>query len=172
MKKTRGIKVALSLALVILLLVTSAVTVMAFPALNGASGKVYAWNGRSTGASGQAGLRAYRIDQPIKALGGGGSNWSYKNAPHGDQLLTIGTSYCLNIYRVLQPNGYYHATGYPYEDATSGRDQRIVRSAPYIRLAQPLVGGTWFLVADKSNPSADSDVIWYTSSSGDKAKWI
>lgn len=84
-------------------------------------------------------------------------------------------SYCVNIRRVLINNTYYYCTGYYYEDATNGRDQRvrILNHGSYstVRLADPLISGTWYMVADYSQPVQSSNVIWYTSASGSKAQW-
>lgn len=76
---------------------------------------------------------------------------------------------------------YYKCTEYGYESGSLGKDQRVrfingtygVNPITWILLSPPQVGGgPWFMVTDKSAPSASSDVIWYTSSAGTKSMWI
>lgn len=90
------------------------------------------------------------------------------------------TGYCLNIYRVQKPGGYYMCTGYDYDVEYNGRDQRVSLiqaddgdNYTYIKLKYPVVtGDDWYLVADYSSPVSKSDVIWYSSNAGNKAKWL
>lgn len=84
-------------------------------------------------------------------------------------------TYCVNMYRVLQNGIYYNCTGYYYENATGGRDQRVqllqYNGYTIVRLSSPIVGGTWYMVADYSSPVSSSSVIWYTDPNGIKARW-
>jgi len=98
--------------------------------------------------------------------------WYYLTAPHGNMYLrnALEPQEVVNIYRVLQSGIYYECKGYWYDHSTQGRDQRIVVDGTRIRLAQPLVSGTWYLQADRSTVS-NSPVIFYTDGSRPQAQW-
>ena len=106
----------------------------------------------------------------------GGNDVWYVDSSGGDYTIKSGDrAYCANIYRVLQSGTYYPCTGYYYENATGGRDQRVQLlqggGHTVVRLASPVMGGNWYMVADYSQPTAVSDVIWYTDASAMKAWW-
>ena len=96
--------------------------------------------------------------------------WWLLDAPHGDWYLrnSASASEVVNIYRVLESGSYYYCRGYWYE--SYGNDQRIKTSGSKIYLASPIMGGTWYLQADRSNPSI-SDVIFYTDGTRPQAQW-
>lgn len=136
-------------------------------------GYILGWNGQST-----APLRGHGVSQPLRVGTDTSSSsaaylWTVELAPHGNYMISAGNAgYCVNIYRVLQYGSYYLATGYPYENATSGRDQRVVLpGSNWVRLASPLVNGNWYLTADTSNPSTNSAVLWCSSTSGIRSQW-
>lgn len=165
MKKIKLKVTVLTLAMCCLLMASTAVSVFAFPGLNSAD-RILAWNGANNACLVSRGTNA-----TLQAVQNSGTLWRYENAPHGDKRLVAGNN-CVNIYRILVGGAYYNATSYPYDNGTAGIDQRIVREGSTIRLASPKMGGTWYLVTDKSAPSSSSDVIWYTNPAGTRSLWV
>lgn len=107
------------------------------------------------------------------AVMGESGSWVFLVSPHNSTnyyMRNSKTSEVVNMYRVLQNGTYYNCQGYWYDNNTQGRDQRIVIDNSKIRLAAPLVGGTWYLQADRSSVS-DSDVIFYTDGNRKQAQW-
>lgn len=105
-----------------------------------------------------------------------GNHVWYVDANSGGYLIRDGSrSYCVNIHRVLQSGIYYPCTGYVYENATGGRDQRVqliqMNGYTLIKILNPIVGGNWYMMADYSSPVSNSNVIWYTTESAAKAHW-
>lgn len=105
----------------------------------------------------------------------GDHQWWVTPRGGGYSLQTGSSNYCANIYRVLQGGAYYKCTGYPYENATGGIDQTVdlLQYGTYtiIRLRNAYQGKSWYMMADYSQPTPISDVIWYTDSSAMKARW-
>lgn len=101
-------------------------------------------------------------------------SWTFMVSPHDSSNYYIrnrSTSEVVNMYRVLQGGTYYNCRGYWYDRSTMGRDQRVVVDNMKIRLAAPLVSGSWYLQADRSVVS-DSDVIFYTDGNRKQAQWL
>ena len=122
---------------------------------------IYAWKGTGMAALTDCGVgNIITVNTSVSTR----HSWAVVAAPH------------VNIYRVLQNGIYYLCTAYPYENATQGRDQRIEilggDSFSQVRLAQPLIGGDWYMMPDRSAASSLSDVIWYTASTEMRAFWI
>lgn len=99
--------------------------------------------------------------------------WTFLTSPHNSSqyyIRNVSTNEVVNIYRVLQNGTYYYCKGYWYDNNSQGRDQRVVVDGARIRLAAPLVSGTWYLQTDHSSVS-DSDVIFYTDGNRSQAQW-
>lgn len=151
---------------------------MAVPAsaaisLNANNQYIYGWKGTGSAALTFKGVGATMTVQ--QASVGARNTWSVVTAPHGNYRITY-NGYDVNIYRVLQHGVYYNCTAYPYENGTQGRDQRVniytANNYSRVQLASPLIDGNWYMVPDKSAASAVSDVIWFTSYSGDRGYWL
>ena len=133
------------------------------------------WEGANSGAI----LKGYGVGNNLKVGTSGetGNHVWYVDANGGGYLIQDGSrSYCVNMHRILQSGIYYPCTGYYYENATGGRDQRVqliqYNNYTVIRLLNPIVGGNWYMMADYSTVVPSSDVIWYTDSSLVKAHWV
>lgn len=135
--------------------------------------EVYAWNKTAVNGNYKA-LQGHgnQVVMTVNTLDYSNSVWTWGAGIHGNYILqNVTTPYELvNITRVLQYDTYYNCRGYWYDSSTNGRDQRLVQIGSYIRLADPLVSGTWYLQTDKSSPSSSSNVIFYTGT-GLKAQW-
>lgn len=152
----------------------AAMAVPAFAAINTNANNqyIYAWKG-----SGAASLTDHGSGNTVTVnrygTGATRHGWSVVTAPHGNYRITHNGN-DINIYRVSQ-GGYYLCTTYPYENATQGRDQRvdIITTGSYsrVRLSQPLIGGSWYMMPDRSAASSSSPVIWYTASTEMRAYW-
>ena len=104
--------------------------------------------------------------------------WVVSAAPDGNYVIRdVRNGLYINIHRILVGVAYYMCTEYTYESAIQGRDQRVnilnYSSTGYsnVQLAAPQMGGTWYMVADRSSPSTSSDVIWYIYNYGAKAQF-
>ena len=133
---------------------------------------IYAWKGTGMAALTDCGVgNIITVNTSVSTR----HSWAVVAAPHGNYRITHNGN-DVNIYRVLQNGIYYLCTAYPYENATQGRDQRIEilggDSFSQVRLAQPLIGGEWYMMPDRSAASSLSDVIWYTASTEMRAFWI
>lgn len=171
-KKKKLLSVILCAALVF------ALAVPAFAAISPSSARrIYAWGGAYTGGS-LVGLAGNGIDQIVtvrNSANGGGNTWTVTRDELGRFLIqdNISNGY-INVYRVLQPNGYYNCTLRPAEDAYRDeyvRVEAVGETASKIRLYAPQMGGTWYMVTDRSAPSPTSDVIWYTNGGTQRALW-
>ena len=111
-----------------------------------------------------------------------GGTWVVESAPHGNlRINASGTRNYVNLNRIFQPNQYWLATSYPYETVDKGKDQRVTisnASGNYyglstIRLTISATNDSrqWYLMADRSGVSNNSDVIWYTSLAFPRAYW-
>lgn len=141
------------------------------------SGQPYAfcaWNGGTDSAGYKKTLQGHGLEvvMTVGNYSSSNSDWLCVTAPHGNFYLQNSQSpyELVNVTRILQYGTYYNCRGYSYESTTNGRDQRLVRTGSYIRLADPIMGGTWYLQTDKSALSSTSDVIFYTGT-GLKAQW-
>lgn len=146
------------------------------------TGKLYGWNGQTVNGS-KAALTSmgYNARAQVRT-GAGNQQWTIKAHKLGGYVIQNNDGYYLNMYRVAYPAVgqfvYYYATSYVLEDSLNAYDQRVVLpSNNTIQLAVPQVSSAgsvsknWYLLTDKSSPSASSDVIWYGDYSTSKAKW-
>lgn len=147
--------------------------------------KIYGWNGAAINGS-RAALTSTGLDSPIRLQTGDAGNqqlWTIKTSDGGGYTIQCENGYYLNIYRIAYPAVgnfvYYYATSYIYESKFNGADQRVLLpSGGYIQLAEPQVPSegsvsrSWYLLADKTNPSTLSDVIWYGDNTTNKARWV
>lgn len=167
-----------------------AMAVPAFAALpTSGSAHFYAWGGATIGGS-KAALTGMGQGNHLKVSTSNlpsSQTWIVKIASAGGYTISRDENRqnCVNIYRVAQststPYCYYYATEYPYESSTNGRDQRVsytkVNGKDAIYLYSPLVptsgsvSGSWYLVTDATNPSTQSDVIWFGDASAAKGHW-
>lgn len=109
----------------------------------------------------------------------GNDIWMVEDVGNNEYVIYSAPDCYVNIYRVLQNNSYYLCTGFRYENETGGQDQRVKLlqhknvNPPYtiIQLAHPAVGGSWYMMADYSQPVPSSSVVWYTNPNLVKARW-
>lgn len=123
-------------------------------------------------------LKGHGINQSITVgtnNGAAGNDVWYVEEKNNAYVIYAPDGYYVNINRTLQNGTYYRCTGYYYENETQGRDQLVslIHTGNYtlVRLANPIIAGNWYMMADYSQPVSQSDVIWYTDSSQLKARW-
>ncbi len=166
------------LSLIVCAALVFAMAVPAFATVTtGNSKRIYAWGGAFSGGT-LVGLAGNGIDQIVtvrNSANGGGTTWKVTSDEFGRFLIqdNVSKGY-LNVYRVPRPNGYYDCTLRPAEDAY--RDEYVVVESAggansKIRLYSPQMGGTWYLVTDRSAPSSSSNVIWYSDGNATRALW-
>ena len=172
--------------LALAMMVAMAVPAFALPT-SGENNHFYAWSGTVVGGS-KVALTEMGTGQRLKArtyTGLSSQKWRVMQKTEGGYVIENENGDCVNIYRVAQSTStkysYYYATGYPYESATGGRDQRVwyetFNRRSCIRLMNPLapsnlsVTGKWYLVTDATNPSTQTDLIWFGDPSALKAGW-
>lgn len=170
------------------LMMTVVMAVPTFALVVSPNKRIYAWNGQTIGGS-KAALTSMGYNSRLRVQTGDVGNrqlWTIETSSAGGYTVRNGDGYYLNINRTAYPATgryvYYYATSYVYENATNGRDQRVLLPTlfgknAYIQLAEPIMGisntvsGYWYLLTDKTSPSTTSDVIWYGDSSMSKAQW-
>lgn len=162
-----------------------AMAVPTFALSVGSTRKIYGWNGESVNGV-RVALTSTGYNSRVQlqtADAGNQQQWTIETSDDGGYTIQCQNGYYLNIYRVAYPAVgnfvYYYATSYIYESKFNGVDQRVLLpSGGYIKLAEPQVPSegsvskSWYLLADKTNPSTLSDVIWYGDNTTNKARWV
>ena len=161
------------LVLVLCIILVVAMAIPAFAAVGVGTQKIYGWGGTNS-----IPLFCSGSGQTIQLLNTSTTQWTVIGVGNGRYRITDASKNLdVNIYRVLQPNNYYYCTAYTYDSATHGVDQlvritQIGSGRSMIQLSDPVMGGSWYMMADRSAPSSQSDVIWYQDSSGTRAQWM
>lgn len=179
--KKRILSCVISMVMAICLCHAAYATVDVDP--NGFGSWIIGWAGSGSTAF----LRGYGAGENLKvgtnppadSLGKGGDIWGVESVGNGEYVIYCSSNCYVNMYRVLQNGSYYLCTGFPYENETGGRDQRVNLlqysganpAYTIIKLARPVIGGNWYMMADYSQPVPSSDVVWYTNPNLIKARW-